>query len=71
MCNDFTIVSIFNERELQLVSNVPQYFGEDCILGSSIEISRRSQNQCCLNGRDFVREFDYTVCSCEAEDFEW
>ena len=43
----------------------------DCILGSSIVIERREITTCCRNGRDYVREHDYTICECNEEDFEW
>ena len=43
----------------------------DCILGSSIVIERRNIATCCRNGRDYVRESQYTICDCNEEDFEW
>ena len=42
-----------------------------CLLGSSITIERRKPQICCLNGRDYDREFDYHICDCTSEDYEW
>ncbi|CAI8046683.1 VPS10 domain-containing receptor SorCS1, partial [Geodia barretti] len=42
-----------------------------CLLGSSITIERRKPQICCLNGRDYDREFDYRICDCASEDYEW
>ncbi|CAI8030523.1 Sortilin-related receptor [Geodia barretti] len=42
----------------------------DCILGSSIVIERRNITTCCRNGRDYVRETQYSICECNEEDFE-
>ncbi|CAI8011178.1 Sortilin-related receptor [Geodia barretti] len=41
-----------------------------CLLGSSITIERRKPQICCLNGRDYDREFDYHICDCTSEDYE-
>ena len=48
-----------------------QRSGTECILGSSIVIERRNIETCCLNGREYVREYQYTTCACNEEDFEW
>ena len=34
-------------------------------------IERRNVATCCRNGRDYVRETQYTICECNEEDFEW
>ena len=43
----------------------------DCVLGSSITIERRLPQVCCLNGREYDREFDFRICQCTSEDYEW
>ena len=45
--------------------------GQECMLGSSITIERRKVDVCCLNGREYDREFNFEICLCAEEDFEW
>ncbi len=41
------------------------------MLGSSITIERRKVDVCCLNGHEYDREFNFEICTCAEEDYEW
>eukprot|EP00731_Ephydatia_muelleri_P020374 Em0013g101a len=57
--NDYYTWSPWDER-----------LNEACALGYRRNIDRRYASSACLNSRSYVRETNFTTCSCASEDFE-
>ena len=43
----------------------------ECILGERETFERKVANLLCLNGGEYERFINRTICPCSREDFEW
>ena len=49
----------------------PQHLSVNCVLGATVVFERRRADRCCLNGPGYIREINFTRCTCNQDDFEW
>ena len=49
----------------------PQHLSVNCVLGATVVFERRRADHCCLNGPGYIREINFTRCTCNQDDFEW